>query len=146
MAVALLDINVLIALAWPNHEHHTRAQRWFSSHAEQGWATCPLTQCGFVRISSNPGIVAEAVTPAQAASLLQQMMNYPAHIFWPSDIRLVDATVVPLEKLIGYRQVTDAYLLGLSIAHGGRLATLDQRISALARNSKELAAIEVIAG
>ena len=70
MAVALLDINVLVALAWPNHEHHDISHRWFAAHAAAGWATCPLIQCGFVRISSNPKIIANAVKPDDAIALL----------------------------------------------------------------------------
>ena len=70
MAVSLADINVLIALAWPNHECHQAAHEWFAAHAADGWATCPMTQCGFVRLSSNPKMVPEAVVPNAAIDLL----------------------------------------------------------------------------
>jgi len=50
MPVHLLDANVLIALGGPSHKHHASAHQWFSSGAAGGWATCPLTQCAFVRI------------------------------------------------------------------------------------------------
>src|SRR5688500_18224316 len=110
MGAALLDINELIALAWPNHEHHARAHEWFASAASNGWATCPLTQCGFVRISSNPKIIPHAVKPQVAVELLTGMTAHPRHTFWPDDISLRDSGQQFWQKLSGHRQVTDAYL------------------------------------
>jgi len=81
-----LDVNMLIALAWPSHIHHGPAHAWFAANAVRGWATCPLTQCGFVRISSNPGIIPEAVTPQAALDLLRQIVANKHHAFWPDDI------------------------------------------------------------
>ena len=52
---ALFDVNVLLALFDPGHIHHGAAQAWWRSHRPEGWATCPLTQNGFVRIISKPG-------------------------------------------------------------------------------------------
>jgi hypothetical protein len=46
----LLDINVLIALAWCNHIHHEDARRWFARKGAAGFRTCPISQTGFVRI------------------------------------------------------------------------------------------------
>src|SRR5687767_1381495 len=102
MAAALLDINVLIALAWPNHEHHDRAHRWFAAHAIGGWATCPLTQCGFVRISSNPKIIPQAASPTDALELLKRMMAHPNHVRWNDDVAIDDAGV-PWERIQGHR-------------------------------------------
>jgi toxin-antitoxin system PIN domain toxin len=128
--VALLDVNMLIALAWPSHVHHRQAQAWFSANAAAGWATCPLTQCAFVRVSSNRKVIPEAVTPKEALALLGQIVGQRTHVFWPDDLGL-PAEEVSSMLLVGHRQVTDAYLLGLAIRHGGRLVTLDAGAAAL---------------
>jgi toxin-antitoxin system PIN domain toxin len=136
----LLDTNVLIALAWPNHVHHHEAQTWFSKRGAARFRTCPTTQTGFVRISSNPAFSTLAVTPGEALALLDQVTSLPGHDFWTDDISLHDALAGRL--LTGHRQVTDAYLLALAIAHGGVLASLDRAIAALGRRSP--GAVEII--
>jgi toxin-antitoxin system PIN domain toxin len=128
--VHLLDVNLLVALAWPNHVHHNAAQAWFGANASGGWATCPITQCGFVRISCNPKIVTVATSPQQATDALRRMATDPNHVFWPDDIAFSDGTYVPHGILKGHNQVTDAYLVGLALRHGGALATLDAGITA----------------
>jgi toxin-antitoxin system PIN domain toxin len=134
----LLDVNVLIALAWPHHVSHSQAHEWFERHASAGWATCPLTQTAFVRISSNPGIIATAVSPRTAYALLADMMKHPKHQFWPDDISL-DAFSAELSgALVGHRQVTDAYLLRLALEHEGQLATFDRGILSLASEGSPL--------
>ena len=130
MSVGLLDVNMLIALAWPSHVHHEVAQEWFAENASAGFATCPITQCGFVRLSSNPKAIREAVTPREAVGLLGQILKRKDHRFWPDDMDLLDSRV-PARFLVGHRQVTDAYLLGLAIRRGGRLVTLDDAMSSL---------------
>jgi len=128
----LLDINVLIALAWPNHVHHDAALDWFLKKATHGFRTCPITQIGFVRISSNPAFTPEAVSPGEALGLLSRVTQLPGHDFWPDDVPLRD-TVAPATALIGHRQITDVYLLALANKHGGVLATLDRGAAALGR-------------
>ncbi len=130
MTVALLDVNVLVALLWPSHVHHDKAHEWFAEHAAEGWATCPLTQLGFVRLSSNPGIIPEAVSAQQAAKLLRHNTGHQHHVFWPDDIPLADPQI-PVSQIMGHQQLTDAYLLGLAIQNGGKLVTLDASISFL---------------
>ncbi len=144
MPVSLLDINVLIALAWPNHEHHHAAHKWFATLASEQFATCPITQCGFVRISSNPKIITEAVSPAAAIASLQRMTAHPNHVFWEDNIELCDATFIPHNRMRGYRQVTDTYLFGLCLKRGGRLATFDSGLQSLAVSEKERACVVVI--
>jgi len=126
----LLDVNMLVALAWPSHVHHRAAHAWFATHRSAGWATCPLTQCAFVRVSSNPKIIPEAVTPLEALALLREMVSLDDHVFWPDDVPF-HGEPVPTELLAGHRQVTDAYLLGLCIRHKGKLVTLDRSVAAL---------------
>lgn len=130
MTVHLLDVNLLIALAWPSHVHHEPAHRWFRKHAGGGWATCPLTQVGFVRVSSNPAIIPAAVSVPAALEALRGFVTSPHHVFWPDDLALSDRRFPP-GLLAGHRQVTDAYLLSLAITHAGRLATIDRSVSAL---------------
>lgn len=128
--VYLLDVNVLIALAWPSHIHHSAAHEWFSTKGRNGWATCPMTQCGFVRISSNTKIIADAVSPHEARYLLQRMTQHRGHVFWPDTL---DFTSKEFDSLMvaGHRQVTDAYLLRLASTKKGILASFDQSISHL---------------
>lgn len=130
MSVGLLDVNMLIALAWPSHVHHESARCWFDANHDQGWATCPLTQNAFVRISSNARIIAEAVTPREAIRLLSEMISHRDHVFWPDDLQILD-DVVPTDLIVGHRQITDAYLLGLAAHHNALLVTMDGGIANL---------------
>jgi len=142
----LLDANVLIALAWPDHEFHEKAGRWFARHSRDGWATCPFTQAAFVRILSNPAFSAKALTPANAVRVLESNLNSPTHHFWPDSISVPEALKNSIQgrltgQLTGHRQTTDAYLLGLAMHHRGKLATLDKGIGAWGVG----AAVELIA-
>ncbi len=146
MKVRLLDINLLIALAWPSHIHHQPAHAWFAANSKFGWATCPITQCGFVRISSNPKIIAEAASPKTALATLCDIVALENHIFWPDSVAMSESGEVPTHLLIGHRQVTDAYLLGLAKSNNGKLATLDKKISSLLPpDSPYTDALEIIA-
>ncbi|MCY3809050.1 MAG: PIN domain-containing protein [Gemmatimonadetes bacterium] len=139
----LLDVNVLVALAWPNHVHHVLAHRWFRAHRRDGWATCPLTESGFVRVSSNRRVIPGASTPAEAIALLRRMRQLEGHVFWADDVSPADSAAAPFARVAGYRQVTDAHLLALALRRGGALATLDRGLAELARPS-ERDALEVI--
>jgi len=127
----LLDVNVLIALLWPPHEAHARAQRWFAQNARHGWATCAMTQAGFVRIVSNPIFSRRAVSPRDALEVLSGSLQHPAHHFWTEDIGVTEALAHFGRRLLGHQQITDAYLLGLAIQKKGRLATLDSSLPSL---------------
>ena len=129
--IALPDVNVLIALAWPNHVHHDAARSWFAVSRTTGWATCPLTEAGFVRVSCNPSAVKQEATPLDAIALLRALMRRGSHAFWSHDRSI---TSIPEEirlRIQGYRQITDAILLALAMQHGGRLATLDTGLKSL---------------
>ena len=131
MSGFLLDVNVLIALLWPAHEAHTRAQRWFAQNAGQGWATCAMTQAGFVRIVSNPAFSQRVVSPRDALEVLQGSLQHRAHRFWTEDIGVTEAVAQFGRRVNGHQQVTEAYLLGLAIHKKGRLATLDKSVASL---------------
>jgi toxin-antitoxin system PIN domain toxin len=128
----LLDVNVLIALLWPAHEHHEAALAWFAAADRRRWATCPLTQLAFVRITSNAAFSRDALTPAEAITVLDRNLAHPRHVFWPDGIPLCADTLRPLDRLQGHRQVTDAYLLALASTRKGVLATFDAGIESLA--------------
>lgn len=139
----LLDTNLLVALLWPSHEHHERAVKWFARHRARGWATCPITESGFVRIVSNPAFSRDAVQPREAIHVLAANTAAKDHAFWPDELPFADAVAFTGVRLMGHQQATDAYLLGLAIRRGGALATLDQRIAALTEpKSAERKALE----
>ncbi len=128
----LLDVNVLIALLWTRHEHHIATQRWFGTASASGWATCSLTQLAFVRIVCNPAFSEDAVRPAQGLTVLEASLQHPRHEEWEDRWGAANLMRPFVERLMGHRQVTDAYLLGLALRHEGRLATLDRGIEAIA--------------
>ena len=125
-AAFLLDANVLVALAWPEHEFHERVGRWFARHSRSGWATCPITQGAFVRILSNPAFSPNALSPANALRVLATNLSLPDHEFWPDSISVPDSIELTGTGLRGHQQFTDAYLLGLALHHRAKLATMDE--------------------
>jgi len=131
MTAFLLDVNILAALMWPAHEAHLHVQNWFARNARRGWATCPFTQAAFVRLASNPAFSPDAVAPQEAINLLAENLRHRHHRFWPDDLSLAEATKPFRGKLVGHRQINDAYLLGLAIHRKGKLATMDRAILAL---------------
>ena len=124
---ALLDVNVLLALLDMAHVHHLRARAWFSQQAAQGWASCPLTQNGFVRVISQPKYP-QPITTAAAIALLAGPISTNLHEFWPADLSILDASVLDRSRVHGPRQLTDLYLLALAVQRGGCLATFDTTI------------------
>lgn len=125
---ALLDVNLLVALFDPDHVHHEVAHDWFADHRADSWATCPVTENGFIRVIGNPKYVA---TPLRAAELVDRLRHFCAsghHVFWPDAVSLRDAAIFKAPLIRGHRQVTDVYLLGLAVTMGGCLATFDRTI------------------
>jgi toxin-antitoxin system PIN domain toxin len=127
----LLDVSVLIALSWPNHDEHRSAQAWFRKNGTDGWATCPFTQAAFVRILMNQAFSREALSLKEATELLDIAMRHAAHEFWPADISLAQAIAPFRSRMHGHRQITDAYLLGLALHRKAKLATFDRALSSL---------------
>ena len=126
----LLDVNVLLALAWPNHLSHNSAVSWANSRQVRGFATCPMTECGFIRLSLNPAVVSEVVGLATILSILRAFKNLGGHEFWADDLETL-SVFSSVTAHLGHRQITDAYLLSLAINHQGRLVTFDKGIRAL---------------
>lgn len=128
----LLDVNVLVALAWPNHVHHAAARTWFASFHRDGWATCPLTESGFIRVASNRRVNPEARTPAAAALLLSQMCGLPGHSWVTDDIRLSMCTEQEVGLAHASPHVTDLHLSLLARRAGASLVTFDRGAAQLA--------------
>lgn len=137
----LLDVNALLALAWPNHQFHHLVLARLEQRPASRWATCALTQLGFVRLSSNPKVVEVRKTPAEAVHLLAALTRDQQHIYLENLPALPAATGF-FRHLLGHQQVTDAYLLGVAQAHGATLLTLDRRVVQPGRPQAHLEVIE----
>ena len=143
--VGLLDVNVLVALAWPTHVHHEGANRWFGRGRKAGWATCPATQAGFLRVVSNPNFSPDALTPREAFAHLEKIVALTGHVLWPDDTPLIGSRFFAQEKVVGYRQVTDAHLLAVALRHGGTLVTYDRGARSLIPRGFPAEAVELLA-
>jgi uncharacterized protein len=124
---ALLDVNVLIALLDAGHSMHRRATQWFSAEAAKGWASCPITQNGCVRIMSHQGYP-NSLPVNEIVLRLREACLTDVHQFWLDDLSMLDPTIADSTRLHGPRQITDIYLLALAARHGGRLVTFDESI------------------
>jgi len=113
----------------PNHIHHAPARRWFDSTAPQGWATTPVTESGFVRVSSNRAAIPNASSPAFALEVLTAMTALDGHQFWADDLGGVTAGRGDARLIRSHRDVTDAHLLALAESRDGELVTFDARIA-----------------
>jgi uncharacterized protein len=124
--VFLLHVNLLIALLDEWHPHHAAALAFFSNAQGRGWATCPITENGFLRILGHPGYRQGPGTAEGARTLLAALCASPGHQFWPDEATLRDSK--RLAKLPASGRLTDAYLLALAAERDGQLATFDRRI------------------
>jgi toxin-antitoxin system PIN domain toxin len=124
----LLDVSVLVALCDAAHEFHDPASTWFRRIQPAGWATCPLTENGLVRILGHPSYPGGPGSPAQARPLLQALLRAPGHAFFPDDLSICDGTVFPSLARSNSASLSDLYLLGLALGHGASFATFDRRI------------------
>lgn len=128
----LLDVNVLIALLEPGHEFFQTAQEWFKSLGKDNWGVCPLTEIGFVRITTNPSFYPGPRTQEQASGILAELADRPGYRYWPLTEGWVVLTAPFASRITGHQQVTDAYLLGLAIKEDGVLVTFDKGIRYMA--------------
>ena len=132
MKLRLLDVNVLLALAWPNHPFHEISRAWFVRMAKRGWASCLLPEAAFVRLSSNPAVVPTAKPPIPCYLLLDKLKHFGRHRFL-SDQRVSTAKFKrSVERCLGHQQVNDALLILLAEVYDALLVTFDRRLSPLA--------------
>jgi len=122
----LLDVNILLALGDSTHPHHQRARNWFLSPEREVWATCPLTENGFIRIAGHSSYKTFPGGSTEARAAMDLLTSNPGHQFWADDLSLRDLNLFP--NLPGSKHLTDLYLLALAVSHEGRFATLDERI------------------
>jgi toxin-antitoxin system PIN domain toxin len=144
--VALLDVNVLVALFDPAHVHHELAHDWFAENAPHGWATSALTESAFVRVVSNPAYGGTAPRVAEIVDRLRMFRASGHHHYWTETLSLGDRASFDLSFLGSHRQITDVYLLGLATRHTGRLATFDRSIPIKAVVGATPEALAVISG
>jgi toxin-antitoxin system PIN domain toxin len=141
--IALLDVNVLVALAWPNHINHEVAHHWFAAHRDHGWATCPVTQAGFVRVSSNQRVFRDAKSPGEALLLLDRIVSLAGHCFFTDEVDFTCDPLIDRERLFGHRQITDAQLLAIAGANGAGVATFDRGMRELLSSDHRGMVIEI---
>jgi toxin-antitoxin system PIN domain toxin len=141
---ALLDVNVLVALFDPNHVHHELAHDWFADHRHYGWATCPITENGLVRVLSNPTYADAPLRPSAVTAALAKFRGSGHHSFWPATLSLTDERVFDVSVASGHTQLTDVYLLGLARAMKGCLATFDRTIPVKSVVGATAAHLEII--
>ena len=125
---ALLDVNVLIALLDADHAFHQAAWNWFEPNASDGWASCPITQNGCIRIMSHPAYP-NALSVQAVGERLRDATACALHEFWADDATLLETQAFNLDRVHGPLQVTDTYLLGLAVRNGARLVTFDRAVS-----------------
>jgi uncharacterized protein len=142
--VWLLDVNLLIALTHAAHVHHSEAHAWFGAVNKRHWASCALTQLAFIRLTSNPRVVGTSITPAQAMQALASMAAQPQHVYWDDSPEPLGLAPLASAALVGHRQVTDAYLLGLAALRGECLATLDRGLASFAAASGLAGHVELV--
>ena len=142
--VALLDVNLLVALFDPAHVHHDPAHTWFGKNRARGWATCALTENAFVRILASPAYPGRRTTVQDATSRLARFCASGGHAFWAEVVSLRDDGRFRLNHVQGHRQLVDVYLLALAVQQRGRLATFDGSIPVHAVAGGEPAHLAVI--
>ena len=137
---ALLDVNALIALGDTDHTGHQAMQKWFAAHSSHGWATCPIVENGMVRVLSQPSYPSGQRAPAAVIAYLRRLKAAAHYEFWQDDISLSDEKLFDPAYIVGARQVTDVYLLGLARRHEGKVVSFDRSLpwQAIRGGSKEL--------
>ena len=141
---ALLDVNLLIALLQPDHAHFERAHEWWDANREHGWASCPLTQNGFIRILSSQSTYERPMPISRALDALAERTLHTDHAFWADNVSLLDTALFERTHMLGPKQLTDIYLLGLAVRNGGRLATLDRTIPIAAVRGADAGHIAIV--
>jgi len=113
----LLDVNILLSAIWQNHLQHARTFLWLEG---KEIAVCPLSELGFIRISTNPKAF-HAPMP-KARELLQKFLTGRLAGRISDDLPAMDSHPQKTD------QVTDFYPATLADKHGMKLAILDENI------------------
>jgi hypothetical protein len=123
----LLDVNALIALFDEDHPFNSAIRKWWVGNRAAGWASCPLTENGFLRVVSQPRY-SSSMSLAEAFGLFDFAIEHGNHAFWPDDLSLADRLYIDRRYVVGPKQLTDIYLLALAVKHGGRLVSFGRTI------------------
>ncbi|PYE44678.1 hypothetical protein DFI02_102113 [Rhizobium sp. PP-F2F-G20b] len=126
--IYLLDVNVLIALLDAGSPFHSAAHEWISDLGKDGWATCPITENGVIRILSNRTYVRYPGSAIVVSGMIDMIAKRARRHSWADDVSLANTALFSLERITHHNQITDTYLLGLATSKGGRLATFDRHI------------------
>lgn len=143
--IALLDVSVLVPLFDDGHVHHEVAHDWFADNGVHGWASCPLSENGVLRVLTNPSQPSWYVPLPEMAERLRALCAATKHHFWADDFSLIDSDVVDLRRVRGYKQLTDVYLLGLASTKGGKFVTFDGGIPLAAVKGARKEHLEILA-
>ena len=143
--IALLDVSVLVALFDDGHVSHETAHDWFTDNQALGWASCPITENGVMRVLGNPSQPSGFIPIFDIAARLETFCSGTNHHFWPDDLSFRNRSRFHVDGIRGYRQLTDVYLLGLAVQRSGRFVTFDQRVPLAAVKGATRASLEVIA-
>jgi toxin-antitoxin system PIN domain toxin len=139
----LLDVSVLVAMHVPGNQNYEDVQQWFKATGSVAFATCAITEAGFIRVSSQLSVKNGPIDFREVRIAIANLASLPGHTYWPMDIPYLQATKPFEQRMHGHRQVTDAFLLGIAVHHGGKLATLDKAIKHLA-GPEFIASVEII--
>ena len=139
---SLLDVNALISLLDANHEHHAAITGWFGQNNDR-WASCPITQNGYLRIVTQERHP-NRISIKEAIKTLSQAVSTPDHEFLSDDISLLDQTACRARAHPRAQAVADIYLLALSVYRGARFVTFDEGVSRVAVPQATNASVHVI--
>jgi uncharacterized protein len=123
----LVNVNVLIARLFESHEHHRLTAEWFQTSGLQ-WALCPWSEAGFLRYATRP----DRLSMGEATGILDELAKHPGYHYHSAARDWRTLTQPFFQRLHGYKQVTDAYLLGLAIHDKLVLVTFDRALLHLA--------------
>lgn len=134
---AILDVNVVIASIFEEHEHHKIA-RQFVEKLEHFY-TCPTVQGGFLRFATRPmNGFPPWLSMREAQETLSEFSAAEGHHLIPDNQCF---TTIACERLTGHKQWTDAYLLKLAEVHRMPLATIDSRMRGICKERDWLVVI-----
>ena len=143
----LLDVNLLVALFDSRHVNHEAAHTWFGRTGRRSWATCPVTENGFVRVLSNPAYPTVAATPVEVVDRLSTLCGQAGHVFWSDDVSiLTELDEETRGRTSGHHQVTDLYLAALALRHEGMLATFDGSLARSLKGTRLEQVLRVVTG
>jgi toxin-antitoxin system PIN domain toxin len=139
----LLDVNVLVALAFPEHTSHQKAHAWFRREPRLQWATCSLTQAGFLRVASRT-LGGKRDCVGQALAGLERDCQSSGHEYWPDDVDLRGLSEPLRSRMIGPNEIADMQLVMLANRYRGQLATFDTGVRELVSGTRYANSILVL--